>query len=360
MKRIRSVIVAVFILIFSVCFSACNGTGSAIDLYYFKTVIHIETHGKTLSSDCENKLTALFSSLEAQFAADGENSFVNRFNNAESGEIITLSDQAAEVFKEAERCNEFTGGLFSPAVYPLVKLWQFAPSYPVSNFTLPNGGDVSAAAALSDFSTITFDEKAKTVTKPNSETEMDFGGILKGYAADRAAEILKSAGYESGYISVGGSSLYILSADTLSVRHPRATENMPAILSVNLKNRNNLSVSTSGDYEKFYEKDGKRYSHIINPTTGYPADTNIQSVTVIGADGAFSDAVTTAACLKAFDPDNYENSELTLFFKEILEEYPSASLFAVYDDGSKKIVLTNEKECENFTLSDSAFSVKSI
>ena len=161
--------------------------------------------------------------------------------------------------------HDFTDGKFDPSVYPLTLLWRFAPEYPVPNFSVPTEEEIAAAKSLVGYDKFFFGSAAvKTV----SGAKLDFGGALKGYAADEIAKIMKADGVTSGFVNIGGSSLYIIGADDLSVRHPRRSgEN---IITVKLKDAD-LSVSTSGDYEKTYVNGGKTYSHIISPVTGCPS-----------------------------------------------------------------------------------------
>lgn len=336
---------------------ACDKGGSSLDCYYFKTGIHIETHDKPLTDKTVAELKNLFSSLENEFDNKKEDSLVYSFNNLGVGEKISLSKHGANVLSLSKRCFSFTDGLFDPSVYPLVKLWQFSPNYPVNDFTPPTEEQILETLNTVGFDGATFNFDDDTLTKNKEGVMLDFGGIVKGYAADRGAEILKNAGHNSGYISIGGSSLRILSVESLGVIHPKKANLGQSILSVNLKGKKDLSVSTSGDYEKSYVFGNKSYSHLINPKTGYPADTGVHSVTVIGADGGFSDAVTTAACLKEHHPNSALTSPLTTFLSKILNEYPTAQVYAIYDDGINKQILTNQNQGESFTLLDSEYTI---
>ncbi|MBQ9734597.1 MAG: FAD:protein FMN transferase [Clostridia bacterium] len=357
MKKIGIILSLILISLSTFLFISCADGGSSLDCYYFKTGIHIETHDFNMSDDTQTKLKNLFSSLEKEFDINDSKSTVYAFNNANVGDVFNLSTHGRNVLLSSKNLYSFTDGLFDPSVYPLVELWQFTKNYPVSEFNLPTDTQISTAINNVDFESAVFDQDLKTLTKTKDGVKLDFGGIVKGYAADKAAKILKSAGHESGYISIGGSSLYLLSVESLGIIHPKKATDGISILSVKLNGKKNLSVSTSGDYEKFYERDGKIYSHLINPKTGYTADTNVCSVTVIGADGAFSDAVTTAACLINHLPNDLENSPLQAFLLKILSEYPAASIYAIYDDGENKQVITNQKQGENFTLLDTEYNV---
>lgn len=361
MRKIKKTFVFILsLIIFSTLFS-CSKNGSAVDFYAFNTVIHVETHDSTLSEQTQTALNEFFVSLSQEFACNYSSSAIYKFNNATVNDEIKISSAAVEVFTVSANLYNFSDKKFNPAIYPLVKLWQFDDYYyPLQNFTPPSEQDIlSCLGENADFSSVIVNGTSKTVSKSNANIKLDFGGILKGYAIDKASEILLSSGHESGYVNVGSSSLYLLSVDSLSIRHPRATNDMPNILSINGKNLKNVAVSTSGDYEKYHQKDNVRYSHIINPLTGYPTDTNVVSATVIGGTGAFGDAVTTAMCLMKHELGS-KNSELVNFINKILARYPDCLIFAVYDNGEQKEIITNQKQGDVFTLLDSSYIINEI
>jgi len=356
--RFCSVFLCSLILIFSSV--ACAPKGSVLDLSYFNTSIHVETHDKTLSKSTETELKSVLSTLESEFDVNSESSFAYKFNVASISEEFSLSEKAGKIISPAKYCYDFTDGDFNPAVYPLVKLWQFSPDYPAKNFTIPDHLSILSTLSLTNLNGLSFDENTRIATKTSNGIEMDFGGIVKGYAAETVLKILKDAGHVSGYVNVGGSSLALLKVDNLDIRHPRDSKDAPSIITVNTKNSINVNVSTSGDYQKYYLKDGIRYSHVIDPKTGYPIKTGICSVTVIGTEGAFADAVTTAACVKEHLPSDPTRSELSLFLKKIIDLYPDAMVFAVYEGKDAKQIITNKKEGENFTLNDNDYIVVNI
>lgn len=361
MRKIKKLLLFILTLIFcSTCF-ACSKSGSAVDFYAFDTVIHVETHDSTLSKHTQTELNQLFVSLSQEFACNYQTSTIYKLNGATEQSEIQISERVMQVFNLSKSFYYFTDKKFNPAVYPLVKLWQFDDyDYSLQNFTPPNHQDVLALLGETvNFDNILLNQQALTVSKTNPQTKIDFGGILKGYAVDKAFEILSNAGHKSGYISIGGSSLYLLSVNSLSIRHPRATTETPTIISVNGKYLNSVAVSTSGDYEKYHENNGIKYNHIISPLTGYPTDTGIISATIVGANGSFGDAVTTAMCLMEHSLGS-KNSELTCFINKILLEYPDCIVFAVYNKDGAKEVVTNKNQGEYFTLLDNSYSINQI
>lgn len=330
------------------------------EYYYFNTIITIQVENKKLNDAVKNQLTEIFDSLDKDFDRNNPSSLTSAFNNANLNQAFTLTTTQKEVLSLSFDSYAYSGRLFDPSIYPLLELWQFAPNYPVASFTPPTELSIqNALICKQNFADLQFDSDNQTLTK-NIDIKLDFGGILKGYAVQKAGDILKDNGFKKGYISIGGSSLYILSSPTLSVRHPvKSSHNL---LEVNLSGYENYSLSTSGDYEKYYtdKTTGQKYSHVINPLTGYPTDTGVRSATIIGGNGAFSDAITTACLLKEYSPVNPENSQLVKFLQKIIYENKAELVFAVYSKDGTNQVITNAKKGENFTLFDTDYSVVNI
>lgn len=355
MKVIIKIISTILSGIMLLSISACSKTNSAIDLSYFNTSIHIETHDSTIQESTLDDLNAMFARLENSFDISNPTSLTAKFNSANIGESFTLSSDESEVLMRAKSSYILSDGKFNPAVYPLTQLWQFV-EFPVSNFTLPSADQINACKAKVSFDDAAFNLSDGTLVKKD-QIKLDFGGIVKGYAADLAAKILVRDGHEKGYVNVGGSSLNLLGVESLSVRHPRPSLDNYTIISIDTESLENVSVSTSGDYEKYYTLNGKKYCHIIDAESGYPTDTGVASVTLIGIDGAISDALTTAACIYSHTPEDIDTSPLTAFIKKIIAAYPDCLVFAVYDKDDIKQIITNA-DSDSFTILDKAYDIK--
>ena len=356
-KGITALILAVILVFTSL--TSCKRRDYA-DFTAFASPVHIEVYGKTLSEETVKEIRELFALLENEFSLSVPDSFTSRLNALQAGVFLETDEYIDDLFEISAYCHDFTDGKFDPTVLPFTKLWRFYPDFPVYDFTPPSADEIMSILSdgITGFNNIIF-ENGDKVFKKNTLTELDFGGILKGYAADKAAEILKKYGHSEGYVNVGGSSLYILGTDSLSVKHPRKEGN---IVQMNIKGKNDLSVSTSGDYEKTYSYEGKTYCHIIDPESGSPAATNVASVTITGIDGGVSDALTTALCLCAHNPDfplAPEKSKLVRYILKILDAYKDATIFAVYDDGIYRQIITNADKSA-YTLLDADYSVYTI
>ena len=354
MKFHNKILAIVCALAFLLCSNACTPKGSAENFYYFNTVIHVETHGTVISSSTKGKLSALFSRLENQFDANKNSSIVKTFNQMNSQGEISLSDDAVTVLNVAKDCYAFSLGKFNPCIYPLTKLWGFAPYSYTPNFTPPNIEEIEQAKLECDFNALVIENS--TLSKSKDFIKLDLGGIVKGYATDKALELLNADGHAKGYVSVGSSSVALLNYSTLGITHPNKNG---LIITCNTANDFNLSVSTSGDYEKYHvDSFGSIYSHIIDAETGYPTTTGVRSATILGVDGIYGDALTTAICL--MQHDGSANTQLTTFLNKILMRYPQASLYVVYENNNTKQLLTNKTNQIDFTLHDREYSIVNI
>lgn len=355
MRFIKCFLVIVATMILSLSLSACAPKGSVATFSFFNTIIRVETHGTTLSKDTEQKLRGLFSSLQNQFDVNSNDSLIKSFNDAAVGTEFSLSNDATEIFTAAKECYTISNKKFNPAIYPLVKLWGFAPFIYTNDFIPPSAEDIKTTKANCNFDGAEFNALNKTLKK-TADIKLDFGGIVKGYAADKATEILNAAGHKKGYVSVGGSSITLLMSQTLSLTHPRKNGE---IIKINTNDKYNLSVSTSGDYEKYHlDKDGKRYCHLIDPDSGSPANTGVMSATILGTNGVYGDAFTTALCLKNYNGNG--NCELLTFIDLIKTRFPKAEFYIILSDSDGGKILTNKVQGVDFTLLDNDFTVCNI
>ncbi len=211
--------------------------------------------------------------------------------NAEAGNgPQVVPAELARLVARALQIGELTGGAFDITYAGAGKLWDFKRDPPL----LPDAARIAAALAVVDYRTVHVDLDANTVELP-AGARIGLGGIAKGYGVDRAMQVLLDHGVKHGMVNAGGD-LKALGKRfgkpwEIAIRHPRDREHVVASLPVA-----NTCVVTSGDYERFFEYEGKRYHHILDPRTGYPS-TGCMSTTVVAPDAAFADALATALCV---------------------------------------------------------------
>jgi thiamine biosynthesis lipoprotein len=199
-----------------------------------------------------------------------------------------------ELYGFIRRCRDFhdqTSGAFDPTVGPLVRAWGFFTPRPAK----PPDADIAAARSMSGFDKVTLHDAGRTVFYAVAGLELDPGGIGKGYAVDRAVDVLKKRKIRSALVSAGGSTLYAvgrppgLDSWRIAVKNPLNAEQPYATVLL----RDN-SVSTSGVSEKSVRMGGHRYSHIFDPRTGEPVE-GVCQVSVVAKTATESDALTKAA-----------------------------------------------------------------
>jgi len=223
--------------------------------------------------------------VEGMLSKYRSESEVSRLNRAGK---LNVSPEVVYIMKKAREFWQASGGAFDVSIGPLLDIWGFTDK----QFRLPKNAEIEAAMRLVGFDKITIDEAAATVWFRASGMRIDLGAIAKGYAVDCAVRRLREKGVKSCVINAGGD-IYCLGdrfgkSWTVAVRDPYSKGNVE-----HLKLKDN-AVATSGDYEQFFLVGDKRYSHIFDPRTGYPADTGIASVTVIAPDCLTADALATA------------------------------------------------------------------
>ncbi|MFZ5594800.1 MAG: FAD:protein FMN transferase [Pseudomonadota bacterium] len=216
---------------------------------------------------------------------------LTRMNTAlASGATVTVPPSLLPLLQKSLTLSRQSEGLFNPAIGKLIKLWGFAQD------DLP-GGPPPDAAAVAGLVTqhpgmVDLTLEKDRLHSVNPAVQLDFGAIGKGYGVDLAIERLRQLGVENAIVNAGGNLRAIgRHGDRpwrIGIRNPRG----PGVLA-SIETRGDESILTSGDYERFFEYQGKRYHHIIDPRSGWPA-TGVTSVTVIAADAATADAASTA------------------------------------------------------------------
>lgn len=213
----------------------------------------------------------------------------SRMNRDAASHPVRVSGELFHLLEACIKYSEASGGAFDISVGPLMKIWGF---YKGSG-RFPHRAEIKGAMARIGYRKVELNAQNQTVRFQHSGVELDPGGIGKGYAVDRMVPILKSGGVRSGFITAGSSSMYAIGAPPtdargwhVAIRHPK--EASKTVADVWLRDE---SMATSGNYEKFFFANGRMYSHIMNPRTGYPAE-GMLSVSVIAPRAVDSEAWT--------------------------------------------------------------------
>jgi len=226
--------------------------------------------------------------LDAMMSLYKNDSEITRVNLAAGKHPVKVSPEMIEVVEDAEVVSKLSGGVFDVTIGPLVVLWQMR----LKEGKIPTDGEIARIRPLVNYRNIEVDRKASTIFLKRPGMIMDFGG-MKGYTADRAADVIRKRGITNAIIAVAGD-IWVMGHREdgkpwrIGVQHPREKDKTLAVLDLSDK-----YISTSGDYERYVIRKNKRYHHIIDPRTGKPSK-GVISATLIGNKGAFIDPLTKA------------------------------------------------------------------
>lgn len=231
--------------------------------------------------------------IDAEVSYFSDTSDVTAVNSASSGEAVAVGAHTIEIIKTALAVSKASEGAFDITVAPLKDLWNFQGG----SHEPPAKGEIDALLPLTDYSQLTIDETARTVTKALAAAKIDLGGAAKGYAADCAAEVLKQNGAEWALIDLGGNVCVF-------GKNPARTDGRWIIgIQKPFKSGGEYAqtvtlsegaVVTSGNYQRYFEWDGQLYHHILNPMTGYPSDSGISGASIVSDSALLADCLSTA------------------------------------------------------------------
>ena len=212
--------------------------------------------------------------IEAKYSRYRDDSVTTRINRAAGLEPVALDTETAALLSYADHCYRLSGGLFDVTSGVLRRVWDFKRKPP----QLPEAAALAETVTLVDWSTVEWSPTA--IRLPRAGMEIDFGGIGKEYAADRAATICLEAGIRHGLVDLAGDVRALGPQESgapwrVGITHPRHEGTVIAYVELA-----NGAIATSGDYERFFEIGGERYCHILDPRSGMPV-TAWQSVSVV-------------------------------------------------------------------------------
>lgn len=254
-----------------------QGTFFAMD-----TVMDFTIYGESGLIDQSESLIA---SLESLVSVTDTGSELYAINQTGSG---TLTGKASSLMEQALEICRRTDGALDLSIYPIVRAWGFT----TGSYQVPDEAEIQALLPLVDYRKIQYDAATGTVTLPEG-MEIDLGSVAKGYAGQLVAQMLREHGVQSALLNLGGNVQTVGTKPDgspwqIGIKDPQGEDAM-MVLSVE-----DQAVVTSGGYERYFEQDGQTYWHIMDPSTGHPADSGLISVTIVGDEGVVCDGLSTA------------------------------------------------------------------
>lgn len=234
--------------------------------------------------------------LDAMLSAGSADSEIGRLNADGSG---TLSEETAGLVKRGLEFYDATEHRFDIAIYPVMEAWGFTDK----NYRVPSKDELESLLALTDADEVSLDEETGQVAFGKDHMAIDLGGIAKGYTSSRIVEIYREMGVTSGLVNLGGN-VQVLGTKPdgskwrVAIQDPKSAsggdENAQETQYMGVLEAEDVAAITSGAYERNFTKGGRFYHHIIDPATGEPADSGLQSVTIVSNDGTLADALSTS------------------------------------------------------------------
>lgn len=261
-------------------------TEASKDLFAMDTYMTLTAYGEH-AQEAVDKAAERVEALDALLSTGNENSEIYQLN--QNGEA-TLSEEGGYLVERALELYKKTEGAFDIAIYPVMQAWGF----PTQDYHVPDDDTLKEKLALADASKVNYDKDTRKIFFDQDGMEIDLGGIAKGYTSSQIMQIYQDCGVTSGLVNLGGN-VQALGCKTdgskwrVAIQSPDDTEEYLGILEIE-----DQAVITSGGYERYFEKDGVTYHHIIDPAIGYPADSGLISVTIVSDDGTLADGLSTS------------------------------------------------------------------
>lgn len=274
----------------------------------------------TITADCDEKILdeafSVCTKYENMLSRTIEGSDVYKLN--QNLGFTNVSKETLEIIERSIYYSEISDGEFDITIYPVSSLWDF------NNQIVPSRDEIAEALKNVDYESIELKENAANL----NGKKIDLGGIAKGYIADKVKDFLIENGAENGIVNLGGNVVVFGKEYRVGIKKPFSEE---VIAVLNIKNK---SAVTSGIYERFIEKDGETYHHILDPQTGYSIKNELASVTVVGENSLDCDALSTVCMLLGTEKG-----------LEIIENTPETE--AIFIDKNLNITLSSGLKMEN-------------
>ena len=278
--------------------------------------------------------------IENSVSINKENTEIVRLNKSAGVDKVQLNNISYDILKKGLEYSKISNGSYDITVGPLVKLWSIG----LEGAKVPSNDEINKTISYIDYNNLEINDSTKEAFLTKEGMEVDLGSIAKGYAADEIVKILKQEGVNSAIIDLGGN-IYALgkknSEDNWKIGIQNPFSNRGEVIgAIDVSDK---TVVTTGVYERFIEKDGVKYHHILNPKTGYPYETDIAGVSIITNKSIDADALSTLVFTKGLEDG--------LKFVESLDGVDS-----VFITNDKKVYITQGIK-NNFKLMNDEFKI---
>ena len=312
-----------------------SGSEFCLDTSCEITIYDMEGMSEDKAAGIIDQAFAEIREYENMLSRTVEGSDVYRINHAD-GKSTEVSAETLDVIRTGLLMAELSGGKFDITVGALTDLWKFTSDNP----SVPEDQEIRKALETVGYENITM--KGNEVGLSDSETRIDLGGVAKGYIADKTGEYMEAQGVTKAIINLGGTITAIGEKEedtpwTIGIERPYS-DRSEIVGSIKVSDK---TVVTSGIYERQFVEDGVRYHHVLDPQTGYPAETDLEAVTITAVKGnsGFCDSLSTACLILGKEKAH----RLVL---KLQDEYPQMEIEAAFIDKNDNIAQTDGMNLE--------------
>jgi thiamine biosynthesis lipoprotein len=265
--------------------------------YALGTLINLRACGNKAQKAMDKAFERL-NNIDDKMSAFKGNSDISKINLGAGSRGESVSSDTYFVVKKAIEYSKILEGTFDPTIRPLVTLWSIG----TKKEKIPEAAEIETRLKLVNYKDVVLDESNNSIMLKHKEQALDVGGIAKGFAADEVRDIFLQYNIKSGLIDLGGNIFALGSKEDntpwrVGIQNPfKPRGEFLGILSVK-----NKSIVTSGNYERYFIRDGKRFHHIIDPKTGYPSESKIISATIISDNSIDGDGLSTGVYILGVD-----------------------------------------------------------
>ncbi len=308
----------------------------AMDTFVIQQIYADDDTAEAAATAVDEELADL-EEMMSMYNTDSQISKINNQAGMTEVNVYTPSKELYSLIKKAVGFCKSSNGSFDITVAPLVKLWNITGS-DSGEHEIPSDTSIKSALERVNYKNIVLDDENKTIWLKKAFMAIDLGGVAKGYACEKIKSVYEEYGVTSAIVSFGGNICTIGSkpdgsAFSVGLRDPFGNEN-DIFAKITADGR---IIATSGAYERYFEKDGVRYHHILSTKTGYPAESDLESVSVLSDDGTFAD---------------YMSTELFIGGTDAVVQILGESDYSVIAVDKNKNVYASENIRQNVDLSD--------
>lgn len=344
-KKIKVLTIAILV---PIMLTACSNSKTVQEPvtktnFLLDTVIQITAYGPNASESIEEVFDRI-SDIEKKMNSKGEKSEIINVNNAAGSNFVKVSPDTFFVVEQGIIYSDLSKGRFDITVGPLVNLWDIGSDNP----RVPPEEQISLSLQHINYKDILLDKENYSIMLKKPGMAIDLGAIAKGYAADEAVRILKEKGINTAIVDLGGN-VYALGKKPngkpwrVGIQNPDSNRGQ-VFATVMVSDK---TLVTSGPYERFFEKDGKRYHHILDPHSGYPVENGLVSVTIISDSSIEADSLSTAVFAMGLE----NGMELVKSLPQVEAVFVTADFKVYTSPGIKKY---------NFQINDDKYKLSSL